>query len=86
MGRKCNKNKREHKKWRIFNYIDDNIIVHGEITMLQKNSRSKWLAWKLISEWEGDAGQQAKELKPGKERSLEEEEEKKKAKEKKRGE
>jgi hypothetical protein len=33
-----------------------------------------------------DAGQQAKELKPGKERSLEEEEEKKKAKEEKRGE
>ena len=33
-----------------------------------------------------DAGQQAKELKPGKERSLEEEEEKKKAKEEQRGE
>ena len=35
---------------------------------------------------QADAGQQAKELKPGKERSLEEEEEKKKAKEEKRGE
>jgi len=33
-----------------------------------------------------DAGQQAKELKPGKERSLEEEEEKKKAKEEEKGE
>jgi hypothetical protein len=33
-----------------------------------------------------DAGQQTKELKPGKERSLEEKEEKKKAKEEKRGE
>jgi hypothetical protein len=33
-----------------------------------------------------DAGQQAKELKPGKEKSLEKEKEKKKAKEEKRGE
>ena len=41
---------------------------------------------KQKNQYNSDAGQQAKELKPGKKRSLEEEEEKKKAKEEKRGE
>jgi hypothetical protein len=44
-----------------------------------------WVSW-TVSWCSCDAGQQTTELKPGKERSLEEKKKKKKAKEEKRGE